>query len=74
MAITASELRANVYRVLDEILATGTPVEIERAGRRLRIVPVDRPARLARLVARPEAVRGDSDDLVHIDWSSEWQP
>ena len=39
MSITASKLRENVYRILDEVLATGVPVEIERNGRTLRIVP-----------------------------------
>jgi antitoxin (DNA-binding transcriptional repressor) of toxin-antitoxin stability system len=43
LTITASELRQNVYRLLDEVLRTGEPLEIDRAGRRLRIVPVDAP-------------------------------
>ena len=47
--------------------------EIERNGRRLRIVPDAAPLRLDRLVRRPEVVTGDSDDFVHLDWSSEWQ-
>jgi hypothetical protein len=36
--LTASKLRANIYRVLDQVLETGVPVEIERHGRRLRII------------------------------------
>ncbi|MEW6269153.1 MAG: type II toxin-antitoxin system Phd/YefM family antitoxin [Thermodesulfobacteriota bacterium] len=76
MRITASKLRENVYKILDQVLESGTPVEIERRGRRLRIVPADRlPARkLDRLEARPEAIFGDPEDLVHLDWSSEWKP
>lgn len=73
MAITASKLRENVYRILDEVLATGQPVEIERNGRRLLIVADDRPSRLARLVNRSDVVVGDSADFVHLDWSSEWR-
>jgi hypothetical protein len=70
---TASELRADVYRVLDSILETGVPVEIERKGRVLKIVE-DKPApKLARLVKR-KALVGDPDDLVHIDWSQHWKP
>lgn len=72
MAISASTLRANVYRVLDQVLETGQPVEIERNGRRLFIVADEPPSRLARLVQRPNVVVGDSDDLVHVDWSGEW--
>jgi hypothetical protein len=36
---TASRLRENVYRILDEVLETGVPVEIERRGKILRIGP-----------------------------------
>ena len=51
---TASKLRANVYRVLDHVLETGVPVEIERHGHRLRIV---RAAALKRL-PRPKCPYG----------------
>lgn len=74
MAIAASELRQNVYRLLDEILESGVPVEIERNGRKLRIVPADRPSKVARLRPHPDAIVGDPEDFVHIDWSGEWRP
>ena len=73
MALTASKLRENIYRVLDEVLATGQPVEIERNGRRLLIVADAQPSRLSRLVKRSDIVVGDSEDFVHLDWSSEWR-
>ena len=75
---TASKLRANVYRVLDQVLETGVPVEIERHGRRLRIV-ADRsvrgpaPSKLTRLKARPYLTAAP-DTLVHVDWSRQWRP
>lgn len=71
--ISASEVRRNVYRILDEVLATGRPVEILRKGKRLRIVAVDPIARLDRLVSR-SYLAGDPEDLVHLDWSTEWRP
>jgi antitoxin (DNA-binding transcriptional repressor) of toxin-antitoxin stability system len=74
MTITASELRQNVYRLLDEVLASGVPLEVERGGRRLRIVPVDGPAKLSRLSPHPGTIVGDPEDLVHLDWSGEWRP
>jgi hypothetical protein len=74
MAMTASRLRADIYRVLDEVLRTGQPVEIERGGRRLRIVPVEKPSRLESLEEHPGSIIGDPQDLVHIDWSHEWRP
>ena len=74
MILTASKLRQDIYRVLDHVLATGEPVEIERNGRRLRIVADEAPSRLDSLVRRPDAVVGDSEDFVHLDWSDEWSP
>jgi hypothetical protein len=72
--LTASQLRADVYRVLDRVLESGIPAEIERKGRVLRIVPDAMPSRLARLIERPTFITGDPDDLVHLDWSEEWRP
>jgi hypothetical protein len=78
MAISATTLRANVYKVLDEVLETGVPVEIERNGQRLRIVPMDGPRaprrRLDNLTPHPGAIVGDPQDLVEIDWSVYWNP
>lgn len=76
MTLTASKLRANVYRILDQVAETGVPVEIIRGGRRLKIVPADASAsrRLHRLRPRPKALIGDPQRLVHIDWSKEWKP
>lgn len=74
MGISATELRADIYRLLDQVIETGVPLEIERKGRTVRIVAVDPPSKLSRLVDREEYIKGDPDDLIHIDWSSEWTP
>jgi prevent-host-death family protein len=76
MTLTASKLRENIYKILDQVLQTGVPVEIVRGGRRLKIVPADEPAtkRLDRLTARPQVLIGDPQELVHLDWSAEWKP
>ena len=71
---TASRLRADLYRVLDRILETGRPVEIERKGRVLRIEAAGAGDRLDGLRAHPEAVRSGLEELVSVDWSSEWTP
>jgi len=41
MVMSASELRANIYQLLDQVLETGVPLEIKRQGRRLRM-PTER--------------------------------
>jgi antitoxin (DNA-binding transcriptional repressor) of toxin-antitoxin stability system len=74
MAMSASELRQNIYRLLDEVLETGVPLEIERKGRKLRIVPEDRPSKLDRIVGRDDALVGDPDDIIHMDWLQHWKP
>ena len=74
MTLTASQLRQNIYRTLDQVLETGVPVEIERKGRILRIVP-DAPRRkLDNLKRREDFVLGDPEELVELDWSREWKP
>lgn len=66
--ITATELRGNIYRLLDEILATGVPIEITRNGRKLRIVPVDPVDKFEKLIYRPAIIQGDPDSLIDIKW------
>ena len=72
--LTASRLRADVYRVLDGVLKTGVPAVVIRRGRTLRIVSEKPAGRLDRLVARPDFIKGDPADMVHLDWSHEWRP
>ncbi len=84
MAVSATQLRQNIYAILDEALATGKPVEIERKGKVLRIVPQVTPQKemvdendlsefpkLARLTKKDWFV-GDPDDIVNLklhEWS-----
>ena len=72
--MNATRLRADLYKVLDRVIETGKPVEIERKGRRLQIVPAPKVFRWEQLVAHPGFIVGDPEDLVHMDWSKEWKP
>lgn len=74
MGISASKLRADIYRLLDEVLETGQVLEIERKGKVLEIAPKDRGVRLERLPRREGYILGDPADLVELDWSGEWRP
>ena len=74
MVLTASKLRSDIYRILDRVLETGQAIEVQRKGRRVRIVPVDLPTRLARLRTRDLLTDDDPDAIVHLDWSGEWRP
>jgi antitoxin (DNA-binding transcriptional repressor) of toxin-antitoxin stability system len=73
MTVTASALRQNIYRLLDRVLETGQPLEVRRGDRMLRIVAEKPASKLARLSKR-KCIRGNPEDLVHLDWSKEWKP
>ncbi len=71
--ITATELRKNVYQILDEVLTTGLPIEIERHGKHLRIVAVEKISKLKNLKPMKNLIVGDPAELNAIDWTDEWQ-
>jgi len=72
MQIKASNLRKDIYRHLDRVIQTGEPLEIERNGRLLKVVPeLHKGRKLSRLV-RHECIAGDPEGLVHLDWSDAW--
>lgn len=72
MAISVTRLRENLYEIVDRVIKTGMPIEIERKGERVRLEPVRQKSKLQRLVARPDTIVGDPEDIVHVDWSAEW--
>lgn len=74
LGITASKLRANIYRMLDQVLETGQPLEVERNGKTLVISPKEEQSIWDRLPRREGYIVGDPDELIHLDWSSEWNP
>ena len=66
--LTPTELRNNIYNVLDEVLASGIPVEIIRKGKILKIIAVDTVDKLQNLSKRPDFISDDSEDLSDIHW------
>jgi hypothetical protein len=78
MTLSATKLRADLYRILDEVARTGRAVSVKRHGATLNIVRAPRGKRSKRrtvkLVDRPGVVVGDPESLVHIDWSKYWKP
>ena len=71
MKLSASKLRQNLYQVLDEVLEKGTPVEVERKGKILKIVPGKSDSKLMNLEPH-DTIVGDPESIVNIDWSKEW--
>lgn len=71
--LTASKLRANIYRILDQVIASGQPIEVNRRGVKLKIVPTPRKDRLEGLTHR-NIFKVDPTELIHCDWQNEWKP
>ncbi|WLE97849.1 MAG: hypothetical protein QTN59_03220 [Candidatus Electrothrix communis] len=72
MSITASALRGNIYKLLDKVLQSGRPLEVERKGQRLQITPKKPVSKLSRLT-KHACIQGSPESLVHMDWSDEWK-
>jgi hypothetical protein len=72
--MTPTEFRKDLYRLLDQILESGVPLEIRRKGKKLRIEPVLPRRDVRALPGHPGTIPGDPEELVHLDWSSSWAP
>jgi|SRR5579872_1094863 len=75
MRVTATKLRQNVYAILDEVLEKGIPVEVERKGKILRIVPEQKKSIWDRIPKRPSSIVGDPEEFRNykIDWEKDWR-
>jgi prevent-host-death family protein len=69
--LSVTALRQNLFKVVDQVLETGVPVEIERHGKKLLLVPEAPASKLANLKRR-EVVVGDPEDLVDLQ-VCEWR-
>lgn len=67
-SVTVTELRGNIYKLLEDVLTTGVPLVIVKGGRKLRVAPVEPVDKFANMVDRPDVINGDPDDIVHIEW------
>ncbi|MGA1867632.1 MAG: type II toxin-antitoxin system prevent-host-death family antitoxin [bacterium] len=72
MKLSATKLRQNLYRILDEVLEKGVPIEIERRGKILKIVPLEPIKKLDKLESH-NTIIGDPESIVTISWSKAWQ-
>ena len=71
MAYTATKLRQNLYNILDSVIDNGIPVEIERKGVILKIIPEKPVSKWDRLETH-NIINGDPESIVSMDWSGEW--
>jgi hypothetical protein len=64
-SISLTALRSNLFKIVDEIIKTGNPVEIERNGHRLKIILEEKTSKLDNLKPH-DCIVGDPDDLIQM--------
>ena len=64
-SISLTALRNNLFKIVDDIIKTGNPVEIERNGHRLKIILKEKRSKLDNLKPH-DCIVGDPDDLIQI--------
>jgi antitoxin (DNA-binding transcriptional repressor) of toxin-antitoxin stability system len=72
MTISITKLRSDLYQVVDQVIRTGKPVDIIRHGHIVQLVAKKPKSKLANLKKHSGTIVGNPDDLVHVDWSHEW--
>ncbi|MFP4012436.1 MAG: hypothetical protein ACLFUM_12100 [Spirochaetaceae bacterium] len=70
MKVTATELRQNLYRILDTVLETGEPVEVARKDGTVRIVPDKKTTIWDRLEVH-DVIAGDIEESWDGIWDGE---
>lgn len=73
MQITPTQLRKDLYHLLDQVDKTGKPLKIKRKGRALEIVVSSSPVSRSKLdnLKKRKVMNCDPEELVHMDWSGE---
>ncbi len=73
MTITPSKLRENLYNLLDQVLESGEPLDINRKGRILHIVPDKKVSKLESIKAK-KITNASDEELINSSWEGEWKP
>lgn len=73
MAVTPSELRANIYRLIDAVVETGVPLQVIRGDTRLELGLAETPSRLTRLPLR-NLFDCDPDELIRANYRGSESP
>jgi prevent-host-death family protein len=82
MKVTSTEFRKNLFQIVERAMQ-GEFVEVAHKGRLVRLVPVEKPSKMSRLIQR-DTIRGTLEDLDHgqrqldaemlTSWEEKWAP
>lgn len=64
--LTITGLRKQLFKVVDSVVETGIPVEIERNGHIVKIVLEEKKSKLSNL-KKHACIVGDPESLIDID-------
>ena len=73
MSITLEEFQKDAAPWLARMKKTGEPLHLVAGPEAFELRPVP-AADLATLLPKRDIISGDPEELVHLDWSSEWRP
>ena len=68
--ISLTALRNNLFKIVDEVIKTGNPLELERKGHRLKIVLEANKSKLENLKPH-DCIVGNPDELIDLK-VAEW--
>ena len=78
MKVTITKLRQNLFEIVDRALE-GEAVEFTYKGRRVRVVPEEKPSKLSKLAGQPVVAPGGlaraGNDLsreMESEWKKDW--
>jgi len=70
--ITPSELRQNLYNLLDQVIHTGKPIKIKRGNNILKIIVEQPKSKLDNLIKR-DVLNCAPDEIINNNWEQEWK-
>ena len=56
---------------MNKVLEAGTPIEVKKGTKAIRIVPVKQGDKLLDLTKKPNLIKGNPDELADIHWNKE---
>jgi len=80
MILTIEQFQKDALPWLAKLKQTGEPLLLVVGNEKFEVrsapdVPLtDETVDLSQLLPKRDIIVGDPEDLVHLDWSSEWQP
>lgn len=70
--ITPSELRKDLYNLLDQVILTGKPIEVRRKNKVVKIIVEPSKSKLDNLKRR-DILNCEPDEIIYNNWEKEWK-